>query len=260
MIKKLIILNLLFLLPVYSQANSLANSLTEINTKLHVRILYDSIVEDSWASITYDFIKDSARLKNYLELLEKEYVKYPDNYFEKVGIEKIVLGRNLKYKMQNRAAVPDPYKNSLFLSIDGAYGDSSNVYLIHVMHHELNHCVEYAQWRSMKYKWKKWRKINPFFFRYIGAGADAYKNLEIDWYKMAHQKKGFVNLYSTTAQEEDRSEIVALIMSDEERKFLFRFCEDDKKLKKKVLLMLKYLDGVSHTSTNYWTDATIGIE
>lgn len=254
--RSVLILNLIIGLFSYCHGNSLSYSITEIKNRFHLTIIYDSIVPDTWSAVTYDMIRDSAKVENYLELLEKEYAKYPADYFDVIGVRTIVLGNNLKYSQQNRAAVPDPYRHSLFFSVDGAYGNSTEVYLVHVLHHELNHCAEYAKWENMNYKWDKWKKINPLFFRYIGSGADAYNNLNIDWYIMDHPRKAFINLYSTTAQEEDRSEIVALIMSDQERKYLNEYCKIDKKLKKKVVLTLDYLNDVSHTNTNYWTKVT----
>jgi hypothetical protein len=187
-------------------------------------------------------------------LLNNEFTKYPNGYFEKVGVSTIALCSHLDYRKQSRAAIPDPYKHTLYLAIDGAYGDSSDTYLIHVMHHELNHCTEYALWEDMNYRWQQWRKINSCLFRYKGAGEMAYHHLTIDWYSMNHPKRGFINLYSTTAQEEDRSEIVADIMSDIERKYIIQYCEKDKKLREKVTLIIGKLNEISRTTDNFWTD------
>jgi hypothetical protein len=69
----------------------------------------------------------------------------------------------------------------------------------------------------MSYKWRKWKRTNIVFFRYLGEGQMAYDKKQIDWYSPVHPRKGFLNLYSTTAQEEDRCELMAFIMCDEEQ-------------------------------------------
>jgi hypothetical protein len=225
-----------------------------VESELNVKIFFDKVDPDSWGIVNYTIAKDTNSMLRYLGLLNSEYTKYPVGYFERVGVQTIALCTHLNYGEQNRAAIPDPYKHTLYLAIDGAYGDSSDIYLIHVMHHELNHCTEYALWMDMNYRWGQWRKINPFFFRYKGVGEMAYHDLSIDWYSMDHPRKGFINLYSTTAQEEDRSEIVADIMSDLERNFIIQYSETDKRLREKVKLIIGNLNEISRTTDNYWTD------
>ena len=50
---------------------------------------------------------------------------------------------------------------------------------------------------------------------------------------------GFVNLYSALGQEEDRSEIFALMMSDIERPILTKICKEDPVVRAKVKVMAK---------------------
>jgi hypothetical protein len=238
--------------PEYRNANTIADIISKIEDSLAIKIVYNKKVEDTWSSVAYETCNDSIETVKYLTLLNNEYSKYPKDFFQRIGVKTIVLGRKLRFLSQNRAAIPDPYMNSLFLSIDGAYGDSSPIYLIHVMHHELHHCTEYAIWKNMSYKWRKWQKTNRFFFKYKGSGEIAYANESIDWYSMTHQKKGFLNLYSTTAQEEDRSELVTLIMSDFERKYIFQYYSRDKILRKKINIIVNELNTLCKTEDNYW--------
>jgi hypothetical protein len=237
-----------------------ANTLiSEIEEKLCLKIIYDRKVEDQWSAVSYAFCTDSAELENYLLLLKKEYFKYPPDFFSLVGVKQIVLGKQMHYEKQNRAAVPDPYNNTLYLSIDGAQGNAGSVYLIHVMHHELNHLTEYAMWKNMFYRWPDWHDVNRRFFRYNpGGGAKAYEDLSVDWYSMCHPKKGFFNRYSLMGEEEDRSEVISLLMSDEERKFIYEYCSNDKILRKKVLLMQAQLNEFTHTTDSYWQTAVPG--
>jgi hypothetical protein len=245
---------LLFLLiPCSGLANSADSLISEIEGRLSVKIVYDQKVQDEWDAVSYAFCTDSAELERYLVMLKREYFKYPSNFFSLAGVKTIVLGKKMYYEKQNRAAVPDPYNSTLYLAIDGGQGNSESVYLIHVMHHELNHLTEYAMWKSMYYRWFAWEDVNRRFFRYnSGGGAKAYEDLSIDWYSMCHPKKGFFNRYSLMGEEEDRSEVISLIMSDEERKFLYAYCKKDKILHKKVLLMQAQLNEFTKTTDSYW--------
>lgn len=244
----------LLLLTFYSKSNasSIRQIISKIETDLKVKIIYNKKVDDSWSYIFYENCDDSLETKQYLASLQKEYAKYPKGYFQLAGVNRIVLGKKMRYGDQFRAAVPDPYLNSLFLSIDGAYGANDETYLIHVMHHELHHCTEYAMWKDMNYVWDLWTKTNNPTFVYMNGGSDAYENLEIDWYSMTHPQQGFINRYSTTAQEEDRSELMALIMTDTEREFIFQYYPDDKILQKKLVLLLEQLNTFVKSRDNFW--------
>src|SRR4051812_5004029 len=203
-----------FLLSLSGFARGTDTLISQIEAQLGVKITYDQPAADEWETVTFSYCTDSTELRNYPRMLKREYLKYPPGFFSRVGVKKIVLGRQMYYEKQNRAAVPDPYNNTLFLSINGAQGDSDSVYLIHVMHHELNHLTEYAMWQSMFYRWPDWEDVNRRFFRYDpGGGTKAYEDLSVDWYSMCHPKKGFFNRYSLMGEEEDRSEVISLIMS-----------------------------------------------
>lgn len=117
------------------------------------------------------------------------------------------------------------------------------------MHHELHHSTEYALFKDMFFKWDKWARKNKRKFDYGKGGEIAYhdENKNIDYYTINHPQKGFVNLYSTMGQEEDRCEIVSLIMNDNERPLLIEFCKKDRRLKKKVKLISRKMNQVIHS-------------
>lgn len=249
----------LLLLTFYSncKASSIPEIVSKIERNLKVKIVYNKKVDDTWSYIFYENCDDSTQLKNYLLSLDKEYAKYPKGYFQLVGVQQIVLGKEMRFGDQYRAAVPDPYLHSLFLSIDGAYGADDETYLIHVMHHELHHCTEYAMWKDMNYVWDTWAKTNNPSFVYMNGGSDAYEDLSINWYSMTHPQQGFINLYSTTAQEEDRSELMALIMTDSEREFIFQYYPEDEILQKKLVLLLDQMNLFCKSKDNYWQKSMV---
>lgn len=245
-----LLIAIVFCAYTYAGAVSLDSLIGGIEKKLELKVVLDTGFKGTW-DITYRSFADTNELKDYLATVDYEYSKYPQGYFRATGINYLVIAKDLKVMGQKRAAVPDPYVHTLFLEKDSAYPGEYQVY---VMHHELNHCAEFAAWGDMYYRWRKWERKNPCRFKYGDGGNSAYKpeNRGINWRAYTHPRKGFVNLYSTTGEEEDRSEIVSLIMTDSGRHNLLEFCKKDKKLRKKVRLAMKFLDRVSGTKDNYW--------
>ncbi len=246
---KTINLVLIFFIPSFCEASSSK----EIEQEIGVEIIVDTSFQGTWGSVSYKKVIDTVRIKNYLDILLIEYSKYPKGYLNKASVQKIIICDSLIISGQKRAAIPDPYKGALYLEIDSTY---SKNYLIHVMHHELHHCAEYSLFGNMYHKWRKWNKKNNRKFNYGNGGVEAYTNdsTYINYYSMNHPKKGFVNLYSTLGAEEDRAEIVALIMNYNEQKILLDFAKQDRVLKRKVKLILKEMNMVNKAKFITWKE------
>ena len=228
------------------------SQIDEVEKLFGFEVVLDTNFKSIWTSVSYKGVADTARIVNYLELLQKEYSKYPASYFQRINIDKIIICNGLVINSQKRAAIPDPYKNALFLAIDSSYSEK---YLIHVMHHELHHCTEFFLYENMYYDSDKWTKFNRRKFNYGNGGQIAYKKDTLkknNWSSLSHPIKGFVNLYSTLGQEEDRCEIVALIMQDSKREILIEFCKRDRHLRKKIRFIISELNGIIDLPTNYW--------
>lgn len=243
---------LFFLTFIFSFTFASTTILKNFQQEFGIQIILEDTFKSTYEKVEYDVVLDDNMLENYIQkVLNPELQKYPSSYFEKIGLKQIVLCTNLAIDSQKRAAIPDPIKNTLFLSIENTYDKE---YLTHVLHHEIHHIAEYAQWQDMFYVWKKWERKNTKNFAYGTGGHFAYidGNEIIDWYKINNPKNGFVNLYSTLGPEEDRCEIVALIMSDFERPLLLEFMQTDKFLKRKINLSLKSLSQISGEKLKYW--------
>ncbi|MGB3467066.1 MAG: putative zinc-binding metallopeptidase [Cyclobacteriaceae bacterium] len=243
-------MTLLYSIPSVYASGSLSEDIDRIEEKLQVSIVVDETLEGTWKEVTYQLSSDTVALQEYLLLLEQEYAKYPVGYFTKIGVRTLVVCDKLKLNEQERAAVPDPYQGILFLSI--GFRDNNSTYQIHVMHHELHHCAEYYHWNTMSYDWDSWTMTNLPAFAYRGSGASAYEDPSVDWYSISKPTEGFVNLYSTTAAEEDRAELVAIIMTENEKKQLDAYLEKDLILQQKVLLIKVLLTEISGEENSYW--------
>jgi len=212
-----------------------------------VCLIVNEKVPDSWKGVTYQLTDYDAETENYIAILRRELSLYPEGYLRKANVQRIVLGRDLAFNGQYRAAVPDPYTGNMYYSVNGAYGVAAEYYLVHCIHHELHHMVEFAIWHDFWYDWPEWQKLNIPGFRYGYGGEEAYTDTYRDYYSATHPEKGFLNLYSMTGDEEDRAEIMAYIMSGIERETLIRYCRVDDILRKKVKCITDLVHGFAGT-------------
>ncbi|EMO43304.1 LIC13305 family lipoprotein [Leptospira noguchii] len=228
---------LFLLLHINQSAN--ADNVEDYNRD--VEIISDRIVPDTFNAIQYE-IAPANEIQNYRIFLDTEIEKYPRGYWIKGKAEKVVLGKNLKLSGQSIAAVPDAYQKVLYLSINGT-GASTQDYLIHVIHHELNHNVDFAHYGDMRKVLSDWNSLNTPGFQYGNGGAEAYANPGVPWMALTNPVPGFINLYSTLAQEEDRSELMAVLMGIEnENTTLKNICAVDPIVANKVKKLISILN------------------
>jgi hypothetical protein len=206
-----------------------------------IELVIGDAVADTWGKVTYDLPADKSETGRYITMLSNQLSLYPAGYHVKAGISKIVLGRNLAFNDEYRGAVPDPYRKTLYLSVNGSYGESGDTYLVHVLHHELHHMMEYSAWKNMYFDWVQWNKLNPEGFVY-GTGGTGYMETEPDYYSVTHPLNGFLNLYSMTGGEEDRCEIVSFLMSVMQRPFLLRYYSSDSILRRKIRFISDFVN------------------
>jgi hypothetical protein len=243
--KKTIILFIsLFLFSHFISAQESTTLETYIEKDYGIDIVWNVHVSDTWGSVTYSNTKENP-LVRYLELLRKEMGKYSKAYFDAINLETIVLGSDMAFSGQARAAIPDPYKGVLYYSVNGAYGDASITYLTHTFHHELHHYTEYSIWKSMYFDWSEWGELNIDGFQYGSGGVTAYADPDTDYYTPIHPEKGFMNLYSMTGDEEDRCEIIAFYLTDDEAERAIQLLLEDEILMKKYKLLAELVNNVS---------------
>lgn len=234
--------------------NQLANADKAEDYNRDVEIISDRIIPDTFNEIQYE-IAPVNEIQNYRNFLDLEIEKYPRGYWIKGRAEKVILGKNLKLNGQNISAVPDAYQKVLYLSINGT-GTSTRDYLIHVIHHELNHNVDFAHYGDMRKILSDWSSLNTPSFQYGNGGAEAYANPGIPWAALTNPVPGFIDLYSTLAQEEDRSELMAVLMGTEnENTILKNTCAVDPIVANKVKKLISILNEFWPYKGNdtYWT-------
>ena len=187
---------------------------------------------DTWNLASYEPLEEPLRTY-YTKIIAEEMAKYPDEFYEKIGLEYIVLVKDLKFDIDYRAAIPDKKKNILFMGVRDGYEDE---YVRHCFHHEQNHFTEYALWNDYRYNWDKWAEL------YTGGregGEIAYRNNDRTVGDFRSDLIGFLNRYSALGQEEDRAEIMAYFMTDSKRTLLIEKAKNDRVLNEKALLLFE---------------------
>ena len=162
--KKILITLLLLVsaVPVLESSNS-AKATWKISG---VELVISDKVTDYWNGVTYGPADNDDETGRYINILNRELLLYPEGYLKKANVKRIITGRDLAFSGQFRAAVPDPYNGSLYLSVNGAYGCAAEYYLVHCIHHELHHLVEFAIRKNMRYDWPEWIRLNTRGFTY----------------------------------------------------------------------------------------------
>jgi predicted SprT family Zn-dependent metalloprotease len=185
-------------------------------------------------NVTYEVL-EAEKQDYYANLILAEMAKYPDGFFDKIGLDTVVIGRNLKYKNGGRAAVPDNDSRILFLGIMNSYAES---YIKHVFHHELNHYIEYYIWNTYYYDWDQWRVL------YTGSddgGVLAYQGgFGGTAYLFNSKLQGFLNTYSAFGQEEDRSEMLAYFLTENENKLFIEKARRDELFYQKAVTLFTF--------------------
>ena len=189
---------------------------------------------------------DKAEVKAYTPIFLKEFDIYPVDLIRKSKLQRIVLCSGLNYSGQLRAAVPDLYRDVLYLDV--ARGNWSKLYVRKVLHHEFFHIID---WRDdgKLYQDKKWARLNPNGFRYRAGGAAAQTDPKESL--TTGKLPGFLSKYSTAGVEEDKAEVFAHMMVDYAS--VWKRAEEDAVLEKKVRRMKSLLNRFSRSmNAEFW--------
>ena len=223
----------------------------KIASDYSIKVYFGKFPKTSW-KIDYDLAtkQDYEKLYNYLLLFDNEFAKYPQGFLKKTKLSAVVFVKSLALKEQLRTAIPDYGKEILIL--DFLRGDHNSTYQKHVIHHEFYHMIEEEFNRSAYWKDPDWKEFNASGVDYGQEGKAAQGNSKA--YLFTHPKKGFVNLYSKSAIEEDKAEIYATLFVKEEYDKLMEWVKKDKVLSRKMSYMIRFLKKLnSKFSKRYFT-------
>jgi hypothetical protein len=229
---KRIIYLLAVLLVLVSCTISKPNSNQPDFSHLRHLISFEEGYTDIWNRVSYESLEDAEKHDYYTNLILAEMAKYPDGFFEKIGLDTVVIGKNLKLHNSYRGAVPNNDSRKMFISIRADYADT---YAKHTFHHEMNHYIEYYIWDTYYYDWDQWRIL------YTGSddgGILAYQDGTTSIY--TPYISGFINKYSTYGQEEDRSEMMAWFLTENENKLFIEKAQRDELFYQKAVTLFTF--------------------
>lgn len=167
-----------------------------------------------WEAFTDADAGDMLKLKQLGNTLIYALNRYPKNAFQKMGVSKVLIAKNLTITPagqapQHRRGMPDPKTDTIIYS--PVSNQICQADLEHTIHHELFHLIEGTVHKNMFKKDKKWQSLNSKNFSYGGGGTASY---EVEDFKNPeHPRLGFVTQYATLGEEEDRAEVFGRIMT-----------------------------------------------
>jgi hypothetical protein len=213
--------------------------LDRIASKYSIELTYSQAPLSSWEDgVTWRTLHegDFKAFGSYLKLFDQEFNKYPAEFVHRTNLKKIVFVKRLTVSSQERAALPDYYKEILYLDI--YVGDFDTTYQKHVIHHEFYHMIEQEFNGDAYDKDTLWSALNPPDFRYGAGGSNARSS---NMFPLTHPRTGFINLYSASGLEEEKAEIFAVLFLPEEHAKVSAWMQKDQILANKVNAMKKSL-------------------
>lgn len=148
------------------------------------------------------------------KIIAEEWQKYDTTSIKDSGLKKIYIVNNLIVDGQFRSGMPEPiFEDALYFDASAKYVDSEGGdYIRRTLHHEFKHLIDYNQHGSYRYEDILWLSCNTKPNVYKQGGAAMQNNP--DYAHAEHPEPGFVNGYSTSAIEEDRAEVYALLLTN----------------------------------------------
>jgi hypothetical protein len=186
-----------------------------------------------WAGYTVDMGKpDPAKLKTYEQLFAKEWSKYPDDLVQRANVTQIYIGQGLTMNGQHRGSVPAFDGNAMYYDV--AVGDYNKHYQKIVVHHEFFHMLDYRMHNL--YRDREWVALSPAGFEYGDGGA---KMTTPGVGELTDKIPGFLTMYGTSGQEEDKAELFAHLIIDAD--YVARRATVDPSVAAKVVLIKQRL-------------------
>ncbi|HBX53263.1 MAG: hypothetical protein A2275_07185 [Bacteroidetes bacterium RIFOXYA12_FULL_35_11] len=245
--------------------------ISQLQKKYAISFVYDSIPTASWKDVNYSKTKTKGEYKellSYLKIFSEEFNKYPPSLVKRSNLKYVAFVRILRYGEQHRSALPDAYKEILFLDVLQGWnrkiyeGRKFKYYIKHTLHHEFYHMVEQEINGNLYYKDSVWNSFNPTNFEYGKGGAALYPDLKklkrrklfkSRLFSVSHPCTGLITKYSGSALEEDKAEVFTSLFIKREIRKVKRCIKNDEVIAKKVNYMKQFLlRHCKEMDDNYW--------
>ena len=149
---------------------------------------------------------DPALVARARQIISSELDRYPRSFLEQSQLRRVLLCQSLHERGQAIPSLPN-YASSLLLDVDAPAS-----YLKRLLHHEVYHFVDFADDEQLSQD-PEWEALNDRWFVY-GSGGRFMR--DPDSARFTDRIPGFVSKYATSAVEEDKAEVFALMMVEPE--------------------------------------------
>ena len=151
---------------------------------------------------------DVKKLGRVYRILSVELGKYPQSFFNRIGLKNIYLGKELLFRGEKSGGYANGWKGHIILDID----IKNDYYFMESVHHEIFHVIHAYLEKQGSKLFTEWKKLNPKDFSYLGTFKDFKEACRHDP-MMNAPKKGFISTYSMTHEKEDLSEVFESLVS-----------------------------------------------
>ena len=183
-----------------------------------------------------DSPEDRARLRHLLDVVVPTLQRLPRSLLPSYRVRRVVLVKDLIVSGQYRLAMPAPERDEVLLADNGTSLCDAGMAL-RVLH-ELHHVFEFRDAGAYDRPDTAWRMLHPPAFRYGQGGASAYGGHFVN---RGHPSAGFVSAYAQFAQEEDKAETFAWMLTPGYEARVQAWTQDDPELAAKVSWMNAWL-------------------
>lgn len=147
-------------------------------------------------------------LRDYLPEFAEEFNIYPNELVRRIQLNHIILCTHLSQDAKPFGGLADCERGDLYLDV--GYLAVNPAYSQRVMHHEFFHLLDSWSHGNI-FEDAGWSALNPPEFRYGEGGWSGLSDLDTIT-ECSDLIPGFLNLYSTTAVEEDKAELFAFLI------------------------------------------------
>jgi hypothetical protein len=181
------------------------------------------------SGIFYDALEPGKH--SYLSnLILAELAKYPDGFFDKIGLDTVVIGKNITSSDHRVGGVYDNTSHKLYISTS----NSTDSFIKNIFHHELNHCIDYFLLINYTHDWDQWWVLHNGGYvggnRLQGNGNTNYRP----------DLPGFLNTYSTLDQWEDRSEMMGFYLTEDYNAWFIEKAKKDELFYQKAVTLFTF--------------------
>ncbi len=179
--------------------------------------------------------EDAKDVHAFLLLLKEELGRYPDCFFKEIRLKCVFL---VKRQFYENSPTEGLYQiGHDFIMLDFLRNRGNKIKQRHNIHHELYHMLE----NQAGFSWAGdlWGSMNVPGFQYEYPRPRQRSANPLNYY--APSIPGFVTDYSMKSPDEDRAEIFASLMVENQNRIVHKWIKNDAILKRKVEILKQTL-------------------